>query len=130
MDLPSPLLAELSREPSRLEIVLGGLLSQPGVEVFDSSATPDALHPDFRWIRFHGRPHDCEFAKQFLDFPLLSRTGEAGNSHTSIFPNTWHLFHSQNEKPWQRTSAAENDGRPEWIRTIDLFRVKEALWTN
>jgi hypothetical protein len=21
----------------------------------------------------------------------------------------------------------ENDGRPEWIRTIDLFRVKEAL---
>ena len=22
------------------------------------------------------------------------------------------------------------DGRPEWIRTIDLFRVKEALWTN
>jgi hypothetical protein len=21
-------------------------------------------------------------------------------------------------------------GRPEWIRTIDLFRVKEALWTN
>ena len=24
----------------------------------------------------------------------------------------------------------EGYGRPEWIRTIDLFRVKEALWTN
>ena len=23
--------------------------------------------------------------------------------------------------------VVENDGRPEWIRTIDLFRVKEAL---
>ena len=22
---------------------------------------------------------------------------------------------------------SESDGRPEWIRTIDLFRVKEAL---
>jgi hypothetical protein len=22
------------------------------------------------------------------------------------------------------------NGRPEWIRTIDLFRVKEALWTS
>ena len=26
--------------------------------------------------------------------------------------------------------APRLDGRPEWIRTIDLFRVKEALWTN
>ena len=24
-------------------------------------------------------------------------------------------------------NTGENDGRPEWIRTIDLFRVKEAL---
>jgi hypothetical protein len=24
-------------------------------------------------------------------------------------------------------TLSENDGRPEWIRTIDLFRVKEAL---
>jgi hypothetical protein len=24
-------------------------------------------------------------------------------------------------------AGPENDGRPEWIRTIDLFRVKEAL---
>ena len=29
-----------------------------------------------------------------------------------------------------RAELVENDGRPEWIRTIDLFRVKEALWTN
>jgi hypothetical protein len=26
-----------------------------------------------------------------------------------------------------RVNTEENDGRPEWIRTIDLFRVKEAL---
>jgi hypothetical protein len=26
-----------------------------------------------------------------------------------------------------RVNTGENDGRPEWIRTIDLFRVKEAL---
>ena len=25
------------------------------------------------------------------------------------------------------TARTENNGRPEWIRTIDLFRVKEAL---
>jgi len=27
----------------------------------------------------------------------------------------------------QSLEVTENDGRPEWIRTIDLFRVKEAL---
>ena len=29
-----------------------------------------------------------------------------------------------------RSSKCEGNGRPEWIRTIDLFRVKEALWTS
>ena len=27
----------------------------------------------------------------------------------------------------QSPEVIEKDGRPEWIRTIDLFRVKEAL---
>ena len=38
-------------------------------------------------------------------------------------------IHDTNAQPEgaRIVQVVENDGRPEWIRTIDLFRVKEAL---
>jgi hypothetical protein len=39
-------------------------------------------------------------------------------------------FYDEDDMQKTPINTGENDGRPEWIRTIDLFRVKEALWTN
>ena len=51
--------------------------------------------------------------------PLLQSTRMTG----------YDTIHDTNAQPEgaRIVQVVENDGRPEWIRTIDLFRVKEAL---
>jgi hypothetical protein len=63
-----------------------------------------------------------EAKRKALD-TLSGKQGEKGGYVTN------HVTKAKSEESVP-LEPIEKNGRPEWIRTIDLFRVKEALWTN
>ena len=87
---------------------------EPSMVLLNSAPLQD--HPVLGNQKFHPGNTLCT--------EICAPTIFVGSFEEGHFP---HRFESEVDVHQTRVNTRENDGRPEWTRTIDLFRVKEAL---